>query len=36
MDPLIQTLVAKFGKKEVASAGILVAAVVYGVLYPSY
>ncbi|MEH7331158.1 MFS transporter [Neobacillus drentensis] len=31
--PLIKPLVAKFGKKEVASAGILLAAVVYGALY---
>ena len=33
MAPFIQTLVKKFGKKEVASAGILVAALVYGTLY---
>ncbi|PLS09701.1 MFS transporter [Neobacillus cucumis] len=31
--PFIKPLVAKFGKKEVASAGILLAAIVYGVLY---
>jgi glycoside/pentoside/hexuronide:cation symporter, GPH family len=31
--PLVRPLVAKFGKKEVASAGILVAALVYAVLY---
>ncbi|MCM3693681.1 MFS transporter [Neobacillus niacini] len=31
--PMVRPLVAKFGKKEVASAGILVAALVYGVLY---
>ncbi|MGG1675991.1 MFS transporter [Neobacillus sp. NRS-1170] len=31
--PLIKPLVAKFGKKEIASAGILLAAVVYGALY---
>jgi GPH family glycoside/pentoside/hexuronide:cation symporter len=31
--PFIKPLVAKFGKKEVASAGILLAAVVYGILY---
>jgi glycoside/pentoside/hexuronide:cation symporter, GPH family len=33
MAPFIQTLVKKFGKKEVASTGILVASVVYGILY---
>jgi len=33
MAPFIQKLVKKFGKKEVASAGILLAALVYGVLY---
>ena len=33
MAPFIQTLVKKFGKKEVASAGILVASLVYGALY---
>ncbi|MEH7179823.1 MFS transporter [Neobacillus vireti] len=31
--PFIQPLVKKFGKKEVASGGLLVAALVYGVLY---
>jgi GPH family glycoside/pentoside/hexuronide:cation symporter len=31
--PFIKPLVAKFGKKEVASAGLLLAAVVYGILY---
>jgi GPH family glycoside/pentoside/hexuronide:cation symporter len=31
--PMIKPLVAKFGKKEVASAGILLAAIIYGVLY---
>jgi glycoside/pentoside/hexuronide:cation symporter, GPH family len=31
--PMVRPLVAKFGKKEVASAGILVAALVYAVLY---
>jgi GPH family glycoside/pentoside/hexuronide:cation symporter len=31
--PMVKPLVAKFGKKELASAGILIAAVVYGVLY---
>lgn len=31
--PLVRPLVAKFGKKEVASGGILLAALVYGVLY---
>jgi GPH family glycoside/pentoside/hexuronide:cation symporter len=31
--PFINPLVKKFGKKEVASAGILLAAVVYGILY---
>ncbi|MFC4801933.1 MFS transporter [Neobacillus sp. GCM10023253] len=31
--PLVKPLVAKFGKKEVAAAGLLLAAVVYGVLY---
>ena len=31
--PFIQKLVKKFGKKEVASTGILVAAIVYGTLY---
>ncbi|WP_338449960.1 glycoside-pentoside-hexuronide (GPH):cation symporter [Niallia oryzisoli] len=31
--PFIQKLVKKFGKKEVASVGLLIAAVVYGVLY---
>ena len=31
--PLVKPLVNKFGKKEVASAGVLLAAVVYGVLY---
>ena len=33
MAPFIQKLVKKFGKKEVASTGILLAAVVYGILY---
>ena len=33
MAPFVQTLVKKFGKKEVASAGILVASLVYGALY---
>lgn len=33
MAPFIQKLVRKFGKKEVASVGILVAALVYGILY---
>ena len=33
MAPFIQKLVKKFGKKEVASTGILVAAIVYGILY---
>ncbi|MEH7117950.1 glycoside-pentoside-hexuronide (GPH):cation symporter [Neobacillus vireti] len=31
--PMVKPLVAKFGKKEVASGGILLAALVYGVLY---
>ena len=31
--PLVQPLVKKFGKKEVASAGMLLAALSYGVLY---
>ncbi|OCA83387.1 sugar transporter [Bacillus sp. FJAT-27225] len=31
--PFVGPLVKKFGKKEVASGGLLVAAVVYGVLY---
>jgi glycoside/pentoside/hexuronide:cation symporter, GPH family len=31
--PFIQPLVKKFGKKEVASGGLLVAALVYGILY---
>ncbi|MFP3125915.1 MFS transporter [Ectobacillus funiculus] len=31
--PMVKPLVAKFGKKEVASAGILLAAVVYALLY---
>ncbi len=31
--PMVKPLVKKFGKKEVASAGVLLAAVVYGVLY---
>ena len=31
--PFVKPLVAKFGKKEVAAAGILLAAVVYGILY---
>ncbi|MGG3467206.1 glycoside-pentoside-hexuronide (GPH):cation symporter [Neobacillus pocheonensis] len=31
--PLVKPLVAKFGKKEIASAGILLSAVVYGALY---
>jgi glycoside/pentoside/hexuronide:cation symporter, GPH family len=31
--PMVKPLVARFGKKEVASAGILLAAIVYGVLY---
>ena len=31
--PLVKPLVAKFGKKETASAGMLLAAVAYGVLY---
>jgi len=31
--PLIKPLVGKFGKKEVAAGGLLLAAVVYGVLY---
>ena len=31
--PLVKPLVAKFGKKEVASGGLLLAALVYGVLY---
>ena len=30
--PFVKPLVAKFGKKEVASAGILLAAVVYGII----
>ncbi|WP_458415165.1 MFS transporter [Schinkia sp. CFF1] len=33
MAPFIQKLVKKFGKKEVASVGLLVAALVYGILY---
>ena len=31
--PFVSPLVKKFGKKEVASAGLLLAAVVYAVLY---
>jgi glycoside/pentoside/hexuronide:cation symporter, GPH family len=31
--PFVQPLVKKFGKKEVASGGLLVATLVYGVLY---
>jgi glycoside/pentoside/hexuronide:cation symporter, GPH family len=31
--PMVRPLVSKFGKKEVASGGILLAAVVYAVLY---
>ena len=31
--PLVQPLVKKFGKKEIASAGMLLAALSYGVLY---
>ena len=31
--PFIQPLVKKFGKKEVASGGLLIATVVYAVLY---
>jgi len=31
--PLVKPLVAKFGKKEVASAGLLLASLVYAVLY---
>ncbi|MEH7744486.1 glycoside-pentoside-hexuronide (GPH):cation symporter [Neobacillus drentensis] len=31
--PFIKPLVTKFGKKEVASSGLLLAAIVYGVLY---
>jgi GPH family glycoside/pentoside/hexuronide:cation symporter len=31
--PFVKPLVNKFGKKEVASAGLLLAAVVYGLLY---
>nr|WP_263323395.1 glycoside-pentoside-hexuronide (GPH):cation symporter [Neobacillus sp. Marseille-Q6967] len=31
--PMIKPLVSKFGKKEVASGGLLLAALVYGVLY---
>lgn len=31
--PLVKPLVAKFGKKEVASGGLLLAALVYAVLY---
>ena len=31
--PFVKPLVAKFGKKEVAAGGILLAAVVYGILY---
>lgn len=31
--PMVKPLVAKFGKKEVASAGLLLSAVVYGILY---
>ncbi len=31
--PMVKPLVAKFGKKEVASGGLLLAALVYGVLY---
>src|SRR4051794_39392256 len=31
--PFVKPLVAKFGKKEVASSGLLLAAIVYGVLY---
>ncbi|MFP7298836.1 MFS transporter [Neobacillus niacini] len=31
--PMVRPLVSKFGKKEVASAGLLLAALVYGVLY---
>jgi GPH family glycoside/pentoside/hexuronide:cation symporter len=31
--PFIQTLVKRFGKKEVASTGLLVASIVYGILY---
>ena len=33
MAPFIQKLVKKFGKKEVASIGILVAGIVYLILY---
>lgn len=31
--PMVKPLVAKFGKKEVASGGLLLAALVYGALY---
>ncbi|KAA9022523.1 MFS transporter [Niallia endozanthoxylica] len=31
--PLVKPLVARFGKKEVAAAGLLLAAVIYGILY---
>ncbi|MFD0828957.1 MFS transporter [Neobacillus sp. M.A.Huq-85] len=31
--PMVKPLVAKFGKKEVASAGVLLSAIVYGMLY---
>ncbi|MED3564032.1 glycoside-pentoside-hexuronide (GPH):cation symporter, partial [Bacillus xiapuensis] len=31
--PMVKPLVAKFGKKELASAGLLLSAIVYGVLY---
>ncbi|MEH7085525.1 glycoside-pentoside-hexuronide (GPH):cation symporter, partial [Neobacillus drentensis] len=31
--PFVKPLVTKFGKKEVASSGLLLAAIVYGVLY---
>ncbi|WP_144554731.1 MFS transporter [Bacillus sp. X1(2014)] len=31
--PFVKPLVSKFGKKEVASSGLLLAAIIYGVLY---
>ncbi|OIK09736.1 MFS transporter [Bacillus sp. MUM 116] len=31
--PMVKPLVAKFGKKELASAGLLLSVIVYGVLY---
>ena len=31
--PMVKPLVAKFGKKEIASAGLILAAVVYAILY---